>query len=80
MMIDTNTIVSMTEANQNFSMVTRIVDQYGTAVIFKNNKPRYEVRVIEDTEETETASDEDVLSVSKKLMKRNAAVYEELAK
>ena len=69
MMIDTNTIISMTEANQNFSMVTRIVDRYGTAVIFKNNKPRYE-----------TASDEEVLSVSKKLMKRNAAVYEELAK
>ena len=69
-----------TEANQNFSMVTRIVDRYGTAVIFKNNKPRYEVRMIEDTEEAETASDEEVLSVSKKLMKRNAAVYEELAK
>ena len=51
MMIDTNTIISMTEANQNFSMVTRIVDRYGTAVIFKNNKPRYEVRMIEDTEE-----------------------------
>ena len=79
MMIDTNTIISMTEANQNFSMVTRIVDRYGTAVIFKNNKPRYEVRMIEDTEEAETASEE-VLSVSKKLMKRNAAVYEELAK
>mgnify|MGYP006893518922 CR=1 FL=1 len=44
----------MTEANQNFSMVTRIVDRYGTAVIFKNNKPRYEVRMIEDTEEAET--------------------------
>ena len=57
MMIDTNTIISMTEANQNFSMVTRIVDRYGTAVIFKNNKPRYEVRMIEDTEEAETASD-----------------------
>lgn len=80
MMIDTNTIVSMTEANQNFSMVARIVDQYGTAVIFKNNKPRYEIRVIDDSEEVETASDEELLSVSKKLMKRNAAVYEELAK
>ena len=44
-------------------MVTRIVDRYGTAVIFKNNKPRYEVRMIEDTEEAETASDEEVLSV-----------------
>jgi antitoxin Phd len=80
MNIDTNTIVSMTEANQNFSMVTRIVDQYGTAVIFKNNKPRYEVKVFDDAESDEIAADEDVLDVSKKLLKRNAAVYEELAK
>lgn len=80
MMIDTNTIVSMTEANQNFSLVARIVDQYGTAVIFKNNKPRYRVVEIVDTEDIENASDEDVLAVSKKLLKRNSAVYEELAK
>lgn len=80
MMIDTKTIVSMTEANQNFSLVPRIVDQYGSAVIFKNNKPRYRIIEIENTDEIETASDEDVLAVSKKLMKRNAAVYEELAK
>lgn len=80
MMIDSNTIVSMTEANQNFSMVTRIVDQYGTAVIFKNNKPRYEIRIIDQESETETTSDENVLAVSKKILKRNAAVYEELSK
>ena len=80
MNIDTNTIVSMTEANQNFSMVTRIVDQYGTAVIFKNNKPRYEVKVFDEAESDEIAADENVLDVSKKLLKRNAAVYEELAK
>ncbi|MDD6825076.1 MAG: type II toxin-antitoxin system Phd/YefM family antitoxin [Oscillospiraceae bacterium] len=80
MMIDSNTIVSMTEANQNFSMVTRIVDQYGTAVIFKNNKPRYEIRIIDEENETETASDKDVLALSKKFLKRNAKVYEELAK
>ncbi len=80
MLIDTNTIVSMTEANQNFSMVARIVDQYGTAVIFQNNKPRYEVKIIADPDEVETAPDEDVLAVSKKIMKRNESVYEELAK
>ena len=54
MNIDTNTIFSMTEANQNFSMVARIVDQYGTAIIFKNNKPRYEIRVFDDAETDET--------------------------
>ena len=35
MTIDTNAIVSMTEANQNFSRVTRIAEQKGQAVIFK---------------------------------------------
>ena len=68
MNIDTNTIFSMTEANQNFSMVARTVDQYGTAIIFKNNKPRYEIRVFDDTKTGETASDEDVLDISKKLL------------
>ena len=79
-MISTNALVTMTEANQNFSMVARTVDQYGTAIIFKNNKPRYEIRVFDDAETDETASDEDVLDISKKLLKRNAAVYKELAK
>ena len=40
-MIDTRSIVSITEANQNFSKVARLVDQLGTAVIMKNNVPRY---------------------------------------
>ncbi len=80
MMIDTNTIVSMTEANQNFSLVTRIVDQYGTAVIFKNNKPRYRIVEIVDTEDIETASDEDVLAVSKKLLRRSSAVSKAIPK
>ena len=41
MMINTNAIVSMTEANQNFSRVTRIADANGQAIVFKNNRPKY---------------------------------------
>jgi antitoxin Phd len=41
MQIDTKLLVPMTEANQNFSKVARLVDENGTAVIMKNNKPRY---------------------------------------
>ncbi len=41
MQIDTNTIISVTEANQNFSRVTRIAEKSGQAVIFKNNRPKY---------------------------------------
>ena len=39
MTIDTNTMISITEANQNFSKVTKLVDERGTAVILKNNVP-----------------------------------------
>ena len=40
MMVNTEALVAMTEANQNFSKVTHIVDENGLAVILKNNKPR----------------------------------------
>ncbi len=80
MNIDTNTMVSMTEANQNFSKVARLVDQYGSAVVLKNNVPRYLVIDFAQADEMTAASDEDVLAISKRLMSMNKAVYEELAK
>ena len=38
MTVDTNVLVPMTDANQNFSKVVRLVDETGLAVIMKNNK------------------------------------------
>lgn len=35
MVVDTDILVSMTEANQNFSKVVRTVDENGMAVILK---------------------------------------------
>ena len=43
MMVNTDNLVAMTEANQNFSKVVRTVDESGLAVILINNKPRYVV-------------------------------------
>ena len=80
MNINTNTIVSISEANQNFSKVARLVDQYGSAVILKNNTPRYLILEFNQADEKLAASTEDVLAISEKLTARNKAVYEELAK
>ena len=41
MNIDTNTMISISEANQNVSKVARLVDQYSSAVILKNNTQCY---------------------------------------
>lgn len=47
MLIDSNQIVSMTEANQNFSKVVRQAEENGCVVIFKNNKPKFVLLDIE---------------------------------
>lgn len=78
MNVDTSTLISITEANQNFSRVARLVDEKGSAVILKNNKPRYLIINFDTVNENETASDEDVLSISGELMKKNRKAYEEL--
>ena len=80
MKIDTNTMVSITEANQNFSKVARLVDEHGTAVILKNNVPRYLVIDFSTSEKDSVASDEDILNISKRLIEQNREAYEVLAK
>lgn len=80
MVIDSNTMVSITEANQNFSRVARLVDEHGSAVILKNNVPRYLIIDFSKADSDIVAADEDVLSISKRLMKKNKEAYEVLAK
>lgn len=80
MMVNTNNLVSITEANQNFSKVARLVDERGSAVILKNNVPRYLVIEFNQAEKMQDAEDEDVVAISAKLMKKNREAYEVLAK
>ncbi|MCD8011404.1 MAG: type II toxin-antitoxin system Phd/YefM family antitoxin [Lachnospiraceae bacterium] len=80
MNINTGNLVSITEANQNFSRVARMVDENGAVVILKNNTPRYLLIEFSSAEEEQTAPDEDVLAVSRRLLAKNREAYEELAK
>ena len=79
MIVNTKDLVSMSEANQNFSQVAKRVDESGSVIVLKNNKPKY--LIIEFSYfENEYAPDEDVLNISKALIKKNRAAYEVLAK
>lgn len=80
MNVNTKNLVSITEANQNFSKVARMVDENGVAVILKNNVPRYLVLEFEQAEQEQIADNEDVLSLSKRLIEKNREAYEVLAK
>ena len=80
MNVNTKNLVSITEANQNFSRVARLVDENGAAVILKNNVPRYLIVEFEQAEQEQLAADEDVLSISKRLIAKNKQAYDVLAK
>ena len=80
MMVNTNAMVSISEANQNFSRVARMVDENGSVVIMKNNAPRYLLIEFSQAEAMQTASDDDALSVSARLIQQNREAYRELAK
>ena len=69
MTIDTNTMISITEANQNFSKEAKVVDEHGTAVILKNNIPRYLVIDFSKAEKEKVASNEEVFAISDRLIK-----------
>ena len=80
MVINTDNLVSITEANQNFSRVARMVDENGAAGILKNNVPRYVLMEFSQVEDEQQAKDEDILEISKRLITKNKQAYEVLAK
>ena len=80
MMINTKNLVSITEANQNFSRVARLVDENGSAIILKNNAPRYLLIEFSQVEKEQTMPDEDVLAISQRIMEQNQEAYEALAR
>lgn len=79
MQVNTDTMVSMTEANQNFSKVARLVDEKGSAVILKNNTPKYLVLDFSRINQDKTLDDADVMALSNKLLKENLDLYKVLA-
>lgn len=80
MKINMKNIVSITEANQNFSRIARLVDENGAAVILKNNVPRYLVVEFSQAEQEQQTDEESLQSISQRLIQKNRKAYEELAK
>lgn len=83
MTVETSMLVPMTEANQNFSKVTRLVDESGLAVILKNNKPRYIVVNFEEYEALQAAKaarKQEIEAAADQLIAENMEAFQELAK
>ena len=80
MKIDSNVIVSVSEANHNFSRVTRIADKGGHAVIFKNNRPKYLLIDVDNSPIIDMTDDEKIDFVAQRILKKFKPAFEELAK
>ena len=76
MTVDTKLLVPMTDANQNFSKVVKMVDEKGMAVILKNNKPRY----LAEYDEIQAARNKMIDKAADELIDENLEAFQELAK
>ena len=80
MNISIDNLVSISEANQNFSKVARLVDEKGTAVILKNNAPRYVLLDYSLFRQNAIADDMDVDAAATRILAKHIKAFEALAK
>ncbi|MBE7032453.1 MAG: type II toxin-antitoxin system Phd/YefM family antitoxin [Ruminococcaceae bacterium] len=80
MNINTETITTMTEANQNFSKVAKVAENNGRAIIFKNNKPKFLLIDVDSNSYFDITDDERIDVAAKRIMNRFKPAFEELAK
>ena len=80
MTIDTNAIVTATEANQNFSRVAKLAEKKGRVVVFKNNRPKLLVIDLDTEPQIDMTEDEKLEFVASRILRKHRAAFEELAK
>ena len=85
MQINIENLVSISEANQNFSKVARMVDANGTAVILKNNTPKYVLvdyqSLVNEVKVTPIVVEESTLDeIATSVLSRHFEAFKELAK
>ena len=81
MFIDTKTMFSMTQANQNFSSVARSAEANGEAVILKNNHPKFLVLDVDNENFIlDLSEDERIDIVAKRILNKYLPAFKELAK
>ena len=80
MTIDTNAIVTATEANQNFSRVAKLAEKKGRVVVFKNNRPKLLIIDLDTEPQIEMSEDEKIRFVAERILREHRAAFEELAR
>ena len=80
MNINTKQILSITEANQNFSKAAKLASDLGEVYIFKNNHPAYILTDIQDNYPIQMTDNEKIEFVGRRVLKEHLNAFKELAK
>ena len=80
MIVNTNQMPSVSEANQNFSKATKLADQNGSIILLKNNRPSYMLISLRENPEFELSDEEKIDIVARRVLERHRKAFEELAK
>ena len=80
MIVNTNQMLSVSEANQNFSKATKLADQNGSIILLKNNRPSYILISLRENPEFDLSDDEKIDIVARRVLERHRKAFEELAK
>lgn len=73
-------MVSISEANQNFSKIAKLVDEDKSVVILKNNKPKYILLDFEEFSKDALSEEEKLDSIADRILNENMEAFKELAK
>ena len=68
MIVNTNQMLSVSEANQNFSKATKLADQNGSIILLKNNRPSYMLISLRENPDLELSDDEKIDVVARRVL------------
>jgi len=80
MLVNTQKIISMSEANQNFSKIAKMVDEDKSVVIMKNNKPKYILLDFEEFSKEAFSEEEKLDTIADRILEENMEAFKKLAK
>jgi antitoxin Phd len=80
MLVNTKNMIPISEANQNFSKVAKIVDANKSVVIMKNNKPKYILFDFDEFSKVAASEEEKIDAIADRILLDNMEAFKELAK
>ena len=72
-------LISISEANKNFSAIAHTVDARGRVVVLKNNRPRYVIYSY-DSKPMMLTDEEAIMVAGRRVLNRHLNAFKELAK